>query len=450
MNRFTLLLIGIALLAGCGDKGGTEDTKPQLTATPSAINASAVTDLQYTIKVNSTPAAWGATIVEGTPEVVSIDLDTENNTITVSVWPNLTLTARSAKIRVTNPNMTVDIPITQAAMSSELAVIPDPVFAEYCMKICDRNNDGKLYVDEIKTTNPYYIDIQRNDAETPIIKSLKGIEYFTGAKVIKCSFNNLTSLDLSKNIVLEELYCSLNQLESLNLNGITTLKRVDCVENKLTSLDVSNNSQLEVVDCMFNELISLNITNTPNLTNLGCAENNLTTLDLSTSPQLTSVTCSKNQLSVLNINNCKELKYMDCQYNTISELNTAASPKLEKLFCIFNSLSTLDFSNHTSLQVLYCAENNLTELKLGSNTDLYQLYCSNNKLASLNLINLPGLIVLSCHSNPLTSLDISQNTLLTDLRCENSMITEVFVWNEFNISNYPNFSYSEGVKFTVK
>ena len=55
---------------------------------------------------------------------------------------------------------------------------------------------------------------------------------------MSCSNNQLTSLNLSKNTVLERLSCSNNQLTSLNLSKSAKLQSLNCAENPLTSLDI--------------------------------------------------------------------------------------------------------------------------------------------------------------------------------------------------------------------
>ena len=93
------------------------------------------------------------------------------------------------------------------------------------------------------------------------IYDLTGIEDFTDLYLLDCSFNQLTSLDLSQNTALYHLDCYTNQLTSLNIIGLTNLRNVQCMENKITNLDVSSNTDLEVLYCRENELTSLNLAN---------------------------------------------------------------------------------------------------------------------------------------------------------------------------------------------
>lgn len=67
-----------------------------------------------------------------------------------------------------------------------------------------------------------------------------------------CSYNDLTSLDLSQNIALLELDCSSNDLTLLDISQNVALWRLECSVNSLTSLDVSNNAALQKLFCINN------------------------------------------------------------------------------------------------------------------------------------------------------------------------------------------------------
>ena len=54
---------------------------------------------------------------------------------------------------------------------------------------------------------------------------------------------------MSQNTKLNQLYCSDNQLTSLDLSQNTNLKSLYCSANQLTSLDVSKKTELRVLDC---------------------------------------------------------------------------------------------------------------------------------------------------------------------------------------------------------
>ena len=53
------------------------------------------------------------------------------------------------------------------------------------------------------------------------------------------------AISFSKLTALKELNCSYNQLTSLDVSGCTALQKMDCTFNRLTSLDVSGNKALK-------------------------------------------------------------------------------------------------------------------------------------------------------------------------------------------------------------
>ena len=115
------------------------------------------------------------------------------------------------------------------------------------------------------------------------ISNLTGIQAFTALTYLWCSDNQLTSLDVSQNTALTDLVCYGNQLTSLNLSQNTALIELSCRNNKLTSLDVSQNTALTMLSCHFNQLTSLDVRNgnNTNFTNFNVHQNpNLTCINV--------------------------------------------------------------------------------------------------------------------------------------------------------------------------
>ena len=94
------------------------------------------------------------------------------------------------------------------------------------------------------------------------ISDLTGIEDFIALTHLYCSFNQLTSLDLSNNTQLVILECTENfQLTTLDVSQNTALHGLYLWNNQLTSLDVSNNILLNELDCGDNQLTTLDVSN---------------------------------------------------------------------------------------------------------------------------------------------------------------------------------------------
>jgi len=128
------------------------------------------------------------------------------------------------------------------------------------------------------------------------IGSLKGLEYFSGLKLLDCSENDLQTLDTSFCPMLEKLDCTINFLTSLDVTCNPKLMDLACADNQLMTLDVSQNSALINLYCFMNELATLDVTQNPALEDLRCSNNLLTTLDVSQNPVLARLYCHGNYL----------------------------------------------------------------------------------------------------------------------------------------------------------
>jgi len=113
---------------------------------------------------------------------------------------------------------------------------------------------------------------------------------------LDCGNNQLTTLDVSANVALTNLYCHYNQLTTLDVSANTTVTVLWCNNNQLTTLDVSANTAL---------------------TDLLCRNNQLTTLDVSANTALLYLKCNSNQLTTLNVKNGnnKRVLYFDARSN---------------------------------------------------------------------------------------------------------------------------------------
>ena len=209
------------------------------------------------------------------------------------------------------------------------ANVPDKTFREYLLKRFDKDGNGVLTPAERYAVT----EIDVNDKN---ITSLKGIEFFPNLKKLNCGHNRLTSLDVSKNTVLQELVCWENQLTSLDVSQNTALQELECFENKLTSLDVSQNPALQKLDCW---------------------DNRLTSLDVSKNTELTYLKCSYNRMTELDVSKNTELTYLDCSYNRLTELDVSQNTKLTELYFVSNKITSLQADNCTNLTVIFTGSN---------------------------------------------------------------------------------------------
>ena len=316
---------------------------------------------------------------------------------------------------------------------------PDKNFRDYISSY-DENKDGGLSEKEI--SNVTSINVSSKD-----ISSLKGIEYFTTLKYLYCYYNQLTSLDVSKNTALTTLSCYNNQLTSLDVAKNTELTYLSCDNNQLTSLGMSQNTALTHLSCDNNQLSSLDVSKNTALRTLYCNNNQLTSLGVSQNTALTTLYCYNNQLTSLDVSKNTALTTLSCNKNQLSSLDVSKNTALTTLYCQYNQLTSLDVSRNTALTSLMCSNNQLTSLDVSKNTTLTTLYCNNNQLTSLNISQNSKLSRLSCYSNQLKELDISKNKELISLYICQNRITESSM--DKIINNLPKNTTEEAYGFYV-
>ena len=213
--------------------------------------------------------------------------------------------------------------------------------------------DGVLTDEEIAGVTK--INVMRRE----VIQSLKGIEYFTAITKLVCEMNQLTELDLSKNIKLTSLTCYGNQLTELNLSNNKELTYLACEGNELTTLDVSGFTKLKELDCQQNPMITLNVSGCSSLTTLKCYLNQLTELDVSGCAKLDTIWCEYNQLTELDVSSCTSLTFLWCEMNQLTKLDVTNNTKLRKLLANDNQLAALNLSENKLLQYLRTYNNQI-------------------------------------------------------------------------------------------
>ncbi|GHT11606.1 hypothetical protein AGMMS4956_04910 [Bacteroidia bacterium] len=118
------------------------------------------------------------------------------------------------------------------------ATFPDVNFQAFVIEIFDTNKDGVISTAEVAAVSEIRCD-RKN------IASLEGIEVFTALTYLDCGFNQLTTLDVSKNTALTDLSCGDNPLTVLDVSKNTALTYLTCDNNQLTAT---------ALDALFNSL----------------------------------------------------------------------------------------------------------------------------------------------------------------------------------------------------
>ncbi len=242
---------------------------------------------------------------------------------------------------------------------------------------------------------------------------------------ITCSNNELTSIKLGSKENLTELLCYRNKFTTLDLSSAPKLKQLSCHTNNLTSLKVSGDISLEKLNCSSNALTSLDVSNLSSLVELNCYSNKIKTLKLSGVTTIKKLLCYDNQITTLNASKISALRELNCNTNQITQLDVSGAVALETLYCRENAISALDVSHSTSLKELDCAHNQIKTLNLSKNAELKEVECEYNLLESLNIVGATALEELKCTCNQLSSLNLSKSANLSCLECYHNKIYEL-------------------------
>lgn len=287
-------------------------------------------------------------------------------------------------------------------------------------------NDGVLKDDEIAAITEISI-IGRE------IQSLKGIEYFTALKTLNCSSNQLTELDLSKNMALKSLFCQNNQLSTLDLSACKELEWITCSQNQikgagmdalLESLPIAMEGTIEVLYGQNdqNEMIE----------EQAAAAKIKGWFPMMYDSEKGWIMISSGDIPIPNLVVINETTFPDARFRTFLKSQSYGSDEIitEKEIAEVTSFylsgkeieSLKGIEYFTALTELICDDNKLTELDISKNTALTTLACGSNQLTRLDVSKNVALLNLNCYRNKLTSLDLSKCQALANISCYENQI----------------------------
>ncbi len=350
-----------------------------------------------------------------------------------------------------------------------------PVVVPYTL-IPDSNFEDKLIALQIdkdgkngKVATMSVISLTSLNVSNSNIADLTGIEDFTSLTSLESNNNQLTTINISKNLSLTKLNVSKNKLSILNVASHTLLSNLDCSNNEILVLDVSKNTKLTYLSTSFNKLKTLDVSKNTILKEFDCAGNDLYNLNLKNGNNVNmqnmifgNLTKNPNLLCIqvddAAFSNDKWIaKDATATYSTeVCEINyqytLIPDPNFENVLIAkgididgkngkvrtesianVTQLNAYDLTNKitdltgiqdfTALEYLDCSNGALTTLDLSKNLKLKTLYFRYNKLTSLDLSKNTNLTYLSGSDNLLTTIDLSQNTALTTVYLYNNKLT---------------------------
>lgn len=149
------------------------------------------------------------------------------------------------------------------------------------------------------------------------------------------SGNGMDSLDLSANVNLKNLYCHYNNLRTLDLSNCKAMEGVFCAYNEMmSSIKVSGCPELVALDLSGNDLTSLDVSRNKKLQELWMWRNDLTgKLDLSQNAALVRVNLSANHnLTSVSLPAAQNLELLKVQNTGITGINIRNCPIIRQAF----------------------------------------------------------------------------------------------------------------------
>ena len=207
------------------------------------------------------------------------------------------------------------------------ALVNDPIadLGNNMFEDVDTNNDGEIQVIEAEAVLKLFL------SDYPI-NSIEGIQSFDNILSLVCAYSNLNSVDVSQNLLLEELNLRNNQLTDLDITLNINIEYLDFAHNLFTNINLSENIGIKTLFCDNNQLESINLNQNTLLEFVQINYNNLSTLDLSQNLNLNYLSCSYNQLINIDVTQNSILDTFYCYNNQLEIIDVTQNPILESFF----------------------------------------------------------------------------------------------------------------------
>lgn len=389
------LLSIVSLLAACSSSDDNTTTF-NLSLAPANVNVKVGEYAELTL--TGLPA--GATVVWKSENA---GVATVSNGTVTGVAKGTTVISADAKIGNATGHAKCTVVVTERQKTDAIA-FKDPNLRTLILaqkQKIDANGDGEISYAEAEQLTELDLSVE-DKASAPankVVKRLDGIEAFV----------NLQRLDLKNQSVFNaSLISNLTKLTYLNLGG-----------NGIKTVDVSKMSALTDLRLYRNpDLTSIDLSHNPVLSELYLQDTGLTKLDLTGMNNLTKVLANRCALNDVKLSNLPKLEHIELVKNKLASLTAENLPALVQLHANNNELATVTLNNLPELNRLNLYGNHLTTFSADL-PKLMFLFLFENQLTSLDLSKLPMLFHCNLTANPLTTLDFSKNTIIRDIYATN-------------------------------
>lgn len=173
------------------------------------------------------------------------------------------------------------------------------------------------------------------------------------------------------------------KVTELNVSNLPTLQYLYAPTNELTQIDLTKNIELLSLELSNNMLENIDLSSNAKLTKLTLTNNKFSSIDLSKNAELVTIYLSENPIKVVDFtanNKLKNIYALKCGLTDVKFGNNNTERMLVSLN--FNELSTLDVSTLTGLESLQVNNNQLTEVKFSE-----EFIASTSKSKTFNVMN---------------------------------------------------------------
>ena len=211
----------------------------------------------------------------------------------------------------------------------EYVTIGDPVMLEYLLTNYDKNDDGRLHIDEMAAITTLKLDfstikgkVTRPNQPVPGIVSLDALKLMPNLKKLEL-LNNMNG-DMS-NSAYNKFH---TQNKTLRLDGNPKLQELTLEKWYVDSLDLRYNTELRKLNI---DMRSRNNRVSPKITTVRSSEG-VSYLDVSKCTKLWDLRVIDCFIETLDLSNIATLEVLDLRMNCLSKLDISASYKLSENF----------------------------------------------------------------------------------------------------------------------
>lgn len=230
------------------------------------------------------------------------------------------------------------------AVKAQTITFPDANFkAALINQGFDTNNDGNIQKSEVAGVKKLYVPKSN-------ITSLVGIKNFTSLEDFGFYYNQVKTVDLEGMRSLKFVYGFNNEITQIKVKGCTSLEELALDNNQLTFIDLTGLKELLELDINWNSLQRIDLSNLPKLKKAYLWDNQLIEFKANGSQELKDLKLFKNFIEEIDLRPNINLISVDLTDNPLRKINVTGLTALETLSCEgINRKSFLTQLNTTGL-----------------------------------------------------------------------------------------------------